>query len=187
MGDDVRWVGNEKGLGRETEWSVTPLQPNINEAITNENKRLNISPTSKELGSRQLISEAQTLYWYPSEVDVSIRPGWFYHPEQDNQVKTLQQLVNIYFNSVGMNSVLLLNIPPDKRGRIHEVDAERLNLFGSYISETPSEMKSLTMEKQPGKPVQVPQKNFQFSREKQSTLLCFRKISARASVWKSLY
>ncbi len=136
MGDDVRWVGNEKGLGRETEWSVTPLQPNINEAITNENKRLNISPTSKELGSRQLISEAQTLYWYPSEVDVSIRPGWFYHPEQDNQVKTLQQLVNIYFNSVGMNSVLLLNIPPDKRGRIHEVDAERLNLFGSYIRNT---------------------------------------------------
>ncbi|ULB33617.1 MULTISPECIES: alpha-L-fucosidase [Proteiniphilum] len=136
MGDDVRWVGNEKGLGRETEWSVTPLQPNINEAITNENKRLNISPTSKELGIRQLISEAQTLYWYPSEVDVSIRPGWFYHPEQDNQVKTLQQLVNIYFNSVGMNSVLLLNIPPDKRGRIHEVDAERLNLFGSYIRNT---------------------------------------------------
>ncbi len=48
----------------------------------------------------------------------------------------MQQLVNIYFNSVGMNSVLLLNIPPDKRGRIHEVDAERLNLFGSYIRNT---------------------------------------------------
>ncbi len=49
MGDDVRWVGNEKGLGRETEWSVTPLQPNINEAITNENKRLNISPHFKRV------------------------------------------------------------------------------------------------------------------------------------------
>jgi alpha-L-fucosidase len=136
MGDDVRWVGNENGLGRETEWSVTPLQPDINEAVMIENKRLNISPVAKELGSRDLIKEAKTLYWYPSEVDVSIRPGWFYHPEQDDQVKTLRQLVDIYYQSVGMNSVLLLNVPPDRRGRLHEVDVERLRKFGAYISNT---------------------------------------------------
>jgi alpha-L-fucosidase len=136
MGDDVRWVGNENGLGRETEWSVTPLQPDINEVVMIENKRLNISPVAKELGSRDLIIEAKTLYWYPSEVDVSIRPGWFYHPEQDDQVKTLRQLVDIYYQSVGMNSVLLLNVPPDRRGRLHEVDVERLRKFGAYIANT---------------------------------------------------
>lgn len=136
MGNDVRWVGNEKGLGRETEWSVTPLNPDINESITTENKRLNIEPTAKDLGSRKLIEKANTLYWYPSEVDVSIRPGWFYHPEQDHQVKTLQELVDIYYQSVGMNSVLLLNIPPDTRGLLHEIDVERLKQFGDYITST---------------------------------------------------
>ncbi len=136
MGDDVRWVGNEQGLGRATEWSVTPLQPDINEAIINENIRLGISPTAEDLGSRQLIEEARAIYWYPSEVDVSIRPGWFYHPEQDHQVKTLQELVDIYYQSVGMNSVLLLNIPPDTRGRLHEVDVERLRQFGAYLNTT---------------------------------------------------
>ena len=136
MGDDVRWVGNEKGLGRETEWSVTPLQPNISEAIISENDRLDISPTAEDLGSRRLIEEAQTIYWYPSEVDVSIRPGWFYHPEEDEQVKTLQELVDIYYQSVGMNSTLLLNIPPDTRGQLHEVDVERLRQFGAYLNST---------------------------------------------------
>ncbi len=136
MGNDVRWVGNESGLGRETEWSVTPLNPDINEAIKSENKRLDIKPTAKDLGSRKLIAEAKTLYWYPSEVDVSIRPGWFYHPEEDSKVKSLQHLVDIYYQSVGMNSVLLLNIPPDTRGLIHEADVTRLKEFGSYIKST---------------------------------------------------
>ncbi len=133
MGNDVRWVGNEDGLGRETEWSVTPLQPDISDATALENKRLDITPTAEDLGSSDLIKLAQTVYWYPSEVDVSIRPGWFYHPEEDQQVKTLAQLVDIYFQSVGMNSVLLLNVPPDTRGRLHETDVERLAEFGSYI------------------------------------------------------
>lgn len=136
MGDDVRWVGNESGLGRETEWSVTPLNPDINEKIIQENTRLGIEPTSKDLGSRELIMNAKNLYWYPSEVDVSIRRGWFYHAEQDEQVKTLKQLVDIYYQSVGMNSVLLLNIPPDKRGLLHEIDVERINQLGQYINTT---------------------------------------------------
>jgi alpha-L-fucosidase len=141
MGNDIRWVGNETGLGRETEWSVTPLQPSISDVIVNENIHLNISPTSDDLGSRNLIEESNTVYWYPSEVDVSIRPGWFYHEEENHQVKTLSELVDIYFQSVGMNSVLLLNVPPDRRGRIHEIDAERLRQFGIYISNTFSDNK----------------------------------------------
>lgn len=136
MGDDVRWVGNENGLGRETEWSVTPLQPDISESLALENIRMKISPTAEDLGSRTLIEQAKTIYWYPSEVDVSIRPGWFYHPEEDAKVKSLTELVDIYYRSVGMNSVLLLNVPPDTRGRLHEVDVERLRQFGNYIDMT---------------------------------------------------
>ena len=136
MGDDVRWVGNESGLGRATEWSVTPLQPDINKTIVTENNRLNITPTSEDLGSNELIIESKSIYWYPSEVDVSIRPGWFYHPEQDHHVKTLPELVDIYFQSVGMNSVLLLNVPPDKRGLLHEIDVDHLQQFGAYIRST---------------------------------------------------
>lgn len=136
MGDDVRWVGNEQGLGRETEWSVTPLRADIHENASEENERLGISATAKDLGSRKLIEMARSIYWYPSEVDVSIRPGWFYHPEQDAQVKTVEELVDIYYQSVGMNSVLLLNVPPDTRGLIHEIDAHRLKEFGNYIKKT---------------------------------------------------
>ena len=136
MGNDVRWVGNEDGLGRETEWSVTPLRAETNAVATEENNRLEISTTAKELGSRKLIELANSIYWYPSEVDVSIRPGWFYHPEEDNQVKSLEELVNIYYQSVGMNSVLLLNVPPDTRGLIHETDVARLKEFGEYITNT---------------------------------------------------
>lgn len=136
MGNDIRWVGNETGLGRETEWSVTPLQPDINSAIINENIRLNISNTAEDLGSRDLIEKSNKIYWYPSEVDVSIRPGWFYRDEENLKVKTLSELIDIYFQSVGMNSVLLLNVPPDKRGRIHEIDVERLRQFGHFINNT---------------------------------------------------
>lgn len=136
MGNDIRWVGNEKGLGRETEWSVTPLNPDINEDILQANEELGISPTSKDLGSRNLIAASKKLYWYPSEVDVSIRPGWFYHPEEDHRVKSVSELIDIYYKSVGMNSVLLLNIPPDTRGQIHEIDAQRLKQFGDYIQKT---------------------------------------------------
>lgn len=68
----------------------------------------------------------------PSEVEVSIRPGWFYHKEEDNKVKSLKHLADIYFQSVGYNSVLLLNIPPDRRGLINEADVTRLKEFAEY-------------------------------------------------------
>lgn len=136
MGDDVRWVGNEKGIGRETEWSATALVSGIYESSDMENKRLGIYDQAPDLGSRNILAKAERLFWYPSEVDVSIRPGWFYHADQDNQVKSLPHLVDIYFQSVGYNSVLLLNVPPDRRGLIHEKDVLRLKEFGTYLEET---------------------------------------------------
>ena len=134
MGDDVRWVGNERGLGRVIEWSVTPFTPMSYSHSEAANRALGISETAKDLGSRELIARATELYWYPSEVDVSIRPGWFYHEWQDDEVRSLANLVDIYFNSVGCNSVLLLNIPPDRRGLIHKVDATRIKEFANYIA-----------------------------------------------------
>jgi len=99
-GPDIRWVGNESGVARQSEWSVQPAN------LTRHGKT--------------------GLVWYPAECDVSIRPGWFYHPQQDKKVKSLKRLLDIYFKSVGRNSVLLLNVPPDRRGLIHENDARRL-------------------------------------------------------------
>ncbi|WP_333616104.1 alpha-L-fucosidase [Bacteroides pyogenes] len=132
MGDDVRWVGNERGLGRETEWSATVLAPGVYARSEESNKRLGVFSQAKDLGSRAMLEKATELFWYPSEVDVSIRPGWFYHAEEDSKVKSLKQLNDIYFQSVGYNSVLLLNIPPDRRGLIHETDVRRLKEFAAY-------------------------------------------------------
>lgn len=135
MGDDVRWVGNEKGLGRETEWSATVLTPGVYARATENNNALDINNMSKDLGGRDMLSKAKELFWYPSEVDVSIRPGWFYHEDQDSKVKSLKHLTDIYFQSVGYNSVLLLNIPPDRRGLINEADVNRLKEFKAYLDE----------------------------------------------------
>ena len=135
MGDDVRWVGNEGGRGRTTEWSVTPYTPQSIAGGVESNAALGLEEMSRDLGSRDLVAKASGVNWYPSEVDVSIRPGWFYHSWQDDQVRSVANLVDIYFSSVGRNSVLLLNIPPDRRGLIHEIDAERIEAFGNYLTQ----------------------------------------------------
>ena len=64
--------------------------------------------------------------WRPGETDVSIRPGWFYHAAEDGRVRTADDLVELYFTSVGRNSKLLLNVPPDRRGLLHERDVASL-------------------------------------------------------------
>jgi len=71
--------------------------------------------------------------WRPAECDVSIRPGWFYHPAEDTKVKSLDHLMSIYFQSVGRNSVLLLNVPPDRRGRFADPDVARMKEFGEAV------------------------------------------------------
>ena len=75
-------------------------------------------------------------HFIPTETDVSIRPGWYYHPEEDDKVKSLDKLIDIYFNSIGLNSSLLLNIPVNKRGLIHENDAQRMLELNQFIKNT---------------------------------------------------
>jgi alpha-L-fucosidase len=84
------------------------------------------SATQKNLGGLDALGDGENLVWHPAETDVSIRPGWFYHAREDDKVKSVEQLLDIYFSSVGRNSVLLLNLPPDRRGLIHENDVQRL-------------------------------------------------------------
>ena len=73
-GDDVRWVGNEGGVGRETEWSVTPLMPSIFPESNAYNDSLGINAMAKNIGDREMLANAKEVRWWPSEVDVSIRP-----------------------------------------------------------------------------------------------------------------
>ena len=143
MGPDVRWVGTESGYGRETEWSVVPDVAQNLDAIAAGSQQNPVDGAfvpgdmmADDLGSREKIKNAKALVWYPSETDVSIRPGWFYHADQDNRVKTPEKLVDIYYSSVGRNSVLLLNIPPDKRGRIHDNDIKSLMGMRKILDQT---------------------------------------------------
>ena len=129
-GPDLRWVGNESGLAREDEWSVIPVKEN-------QYGRTDwaLSYDTPDEGSRAALVAAQPktdyLQWWPAECDVSIRDGWFYHADQ--QPKSVDDLTGIYFGSVGSNSVLLLNVPPDTDGRLHDTDVVRLREFRERI------------------------------------------------------
>jgi len=142
VGPDVRWVGTESGYGRDTEWSVVPATAQDKDEIAAQSQqkagtfRPKVDATAKDLGSREKLLNASRLVWYPSEVDVSIRPGWFYHPDQDEKVKSVEKLLDIYYSSVGKNSLLLVNIPPDTRGLIHENDASTLKKWRENIDKT---------------------------------------------------
>lgn len=140
MGPDVRWVGTETGYGRETEWSVVPgdalLQDKIAAASQKVTEFAPVNMMEDDLGSQEKISKASSLVWYPAEIDVSIRPGWFYHEEEDHKVKSPETLMDIYFSSVGRNGVLLLNLPPDKRGLISDYDIKALKGFKAKLDAT---------------------------------------------------
>jgi alpha-L-fucosidase len=124
-GPDVRWVGNEDGFARETEWSVVPF----------ENGSMVAAQTAASVAGPAEVARADELRWYPAEVDVSIRPGWFHHASEDAAVKTVPELLDIYRKSVGRNAVLLLNIPPDRRGLFADPDVSVLAGFGAAVRE----------------------------------------------------
>ena len=138
-GPDVRWCGNEAGVCRASEWSVVPYWHSNHEIIAAQSQKnvskppKKINPTALDLGSRKAIKKCNKLIWYPAEVDVSLRKGWFYHPEEDYSVKPLSKLMEIYYNSVGSNANFLLNISPTPEGKIHEKDMETLLSMGAQL------------------------------------------------------
>jgi hypothetical protein len=143
-GPDVRWCGNEAGEVRESEWSVVAkdmTDPSITAELSQheDNEEFRDRPwdeTQSDLGSRERLKNEKELVWYPAETDVSIRPGWFYHEEEDDKVRSFENLKDIYLKSVGGNTTLLLNIPPMKNGKIHEKDMAILKRLGEFINGT---------------------------------------------------
>jgi alpha-L-fucosidase len=139
-GPDTRWCGNEAGHCRKDEWSVVPALLRDVEKIEEKSQKVadsqfsrRITSSDDDLGSREAIRHAGPLVWYPAEVNTSIRPGWFYHAEEDQRVRSLPELLEIYYRSVGGNATFLLGIPPDTRGRLHENDTARLAEIGAAL------------------------------------------------------
>jgi alpha-L-fucosidase len=120
-GPDIRWCGNEKGYVGETNWNTID-----NDTLYAGKPGLNKLLNSGSEGGKD---------WIPAEVDVSIRPGWFYHKEEDAKVKSSEELFDIYLSSVGRGSNLLINIPPDRRGLIHEIDEASLRGWKKMLDE----------------------------------------------------
>ena len=139
-GPDVRWCGNEAGHTRPAEWSVVPAalqDPDYTAARSQQaddgNFARHFDAQDDDLGSRAALEHAGPLAWYPAEVDTSIRPGWFYHPEEDAQVRTAEELFGLYVQAVGGNASLLLNLPPMPTGRLAEPDLASLRELGALL------------------------------------------------------
>ena len=120
-GPDIRWVGNENGIAGETCWATQ--------------NSADFAPGRAD-AARLNRGDRPGTHWVPAECDVSIRPGWFYHKPEDDQVKKSEQLVDLYYKSVGRGASFLLNLPPDRRGRIHENDVASLRGFKRYLDAT---------------------------------------------------
>jgi len=122
-GPDVRWIGNEQGEAGDPNWATVdpdavPYPGASGEAVT----------------QALLHGDPAGGVWRPGETDTSIRPGWFYHPAEDDRVRTTEQLVHLYFTSVGRNSKLLLNVPPTREGLLHQADVARLMEMRAALS-----------------------------------------------------
>lgn len=139
-GPDVRWCGNEAGHCRASEWSVVPASMVDNEKVQEKSQkeddslfRKRIPSGNEDLGSRDVLKDAEELIWYPAEVNTSIRPGWFYHQAEDESVRSLEELTNVYLQSAGGNATFLLNIPPHPQGYIAPPDVQRLREIGAWL------------------------------------------------------
>ena len=123
VGPDIRWVGNEKGIAGTTNWNP-----------------LNIDGFTPGLGAPSTdtltVGNKHGTHWIPAECDVSIRPGWFYHAEEDAKVKSPEELFQLYLKSVGRGATLLLNVPPDRRGKFHANDSATLVGFKQLRTES---------------------------------------------------
>lgn len=140
-GPDVRWCGNEAGETRPSEWSVVPADMANAEKVSalsqhEDNAKFRergIESTQMDLGSREKLKNEMDLIYYPAETNFSIRPGWFYHEEEDEKQRSVESLKDIYIKSVGGNTTMLLNIPPTREGLFHQNDVKVLAQLGEFV------------------------------------------------------
>jgi alpha-L-fucosidase len=127
VGPDVRWVGNERGIAGETSWATyTPHAPEEGKVPGN----------GFVLDKEGVEGHRDGKYWMPAECDVSIRPGWFYHADQDDKVKSPAALLNLYYKSVGRGACLDLGLSPNRLGLLADGDVKALQGFGKILEET---------------------------------------------------
>lgn len=122
-GPDIRWVGNEKGIAGETCWATCdPVTKDGAPGVPGDAKESELNSGTR-LGA----------HWMPAECDVSIRPGWFWHEQENSQVKTPEQLLELYFDSVGRGANLLLNMPPNRNGQLSQQDSSSIAEFNRRV------------------------------------------------------
>jgi alpha-L-fucosidase len=121
-GPDVRWIGNEKGIAGDPNWSTV-------------NPETVPYPGASGPDVEAMLQHGDPAgsVWRPGEADVSIRPGWFWHEVENDKVKSAEELVDLYFKSVGRNANLLLNVPPTRQGLLHDADVAALSAFGKQL------------------------------------------------------
>ena len=117
---EARWIGNEEGRAGKTNWSLLRQKDEL---------------AGKVHYTEFMSGHEDGEKWVPGEADVSIRPGWFYHAVEDDKVRPLDEMVDIYYESIGRNATLLLNLPVDRRGLVHENDEARLKELVTTIKE----------------------------------------------------
>ncbi len=139
---DVRWIGNESGVTRESEWNVVPkFQADLQNFAASCQTEDDMEKFQKrcrdvmlqDMGSREFLKNFDEFMWYPAEVDVSIRKGWFFHDSEEDTVKSLNQLMKIYYCSAGNNALMLLNVPPDRNGLLPEKDVSVIRQMGQWL------------------------------------------------------
>lgn len=118
-GPDIRWIGNEKGIAGDPNWCTVDPAAVPYPGIGGE-------PVIRALQH----GDPRGSVWRPGEADVSIRPGWFWHRAEDDKMRSVENLVELYFSSVGRNAGLLLNVPPTADGLFHDTDVARITAFG---------------------------------------------------------
>ena len=145
-GPDVRWIGNEGGKVRQSEWSVIPAETDSNDSVANKSqteenqtKEMAERPSeySSDLGSREILKGCKRLIFKPAEADVSINTEWFWHNNLYylfRKKRTAKDLAEIYFNTVGGNASMLMNVPPDKNGLINKREVKTLARFTEMIT-----------------------------------------------------
>ena len=127
IGPDVRWVGNEEGFAGETSWATyTPMAPDEGKKPSNGYSKYWEATEGTRNGK----------FWMPAECDVSLRPGWFYHQQQNNQLKSPYTLLDLYYKSVGRGANLDLGLSPNKQGQLDTEDVATLKQFGDLLRQT---------------------------------------------------
>lgn len=159
FGPDTRWCGNEAGEARHAEWAVVPSELCFYSKVQTgagpmaEDGSLSyMYNTNREIGTMPNILYSKGLVFAPAEIDMSIRPGWFWH--ENEEPHSLERLYNTYLRSCGANACLNLNVPPTREGKFDERDVKRLKEFGDLIRETTENRIPCTVERIGGTPTQ---------------------------------